>query len=119
MGSTGFCRTWRRACRRNTSWATGADGIHKTFLLRRRYFELLDQTVVGLFAGAKEFAEKTYGHELEARAHATWAESPTCDFWEIGELPVRAAQIRIHARFPVVEHGAPGRVRLRRLLRVE
>jgi hypothetical protein len=65
----------------------GADGVHKTCLLRRRYFELLDQTVVGLFAGAKEFAEKKYGHELEARAHATWAESPTCDFWEVGELP--------------------------------
>ena len=66
----------------------GPDGVHRTFLLRRRYFELLDQTVVGLFAAAKEFAEKKYGHELEARAHATWAQSPTCDFWETGNLPV-------------------------------
>jgi hypothetical protein len=66
----------------------GAEGLHKTFLLRRRYFELLDQTVVALFAGAKEFAESKYGHELEARAHATWAQSPTCDFWETGGLPM-------------------------------
>jgi hypothetical protein len=66
----------------------GAEGVQRTFLLRRRYFELLDKTVVELFAGAKEFAEKKYGHELEARAHATWAQSPTCDFWETGGLPM-------------------------------
>lgn len=59
-----------------------ADGIQKTFLLRRRYFDLLHQTVVGLFATAKVFAEKKYGHELESRAHATWAQSPTIDFWQ-------------------------------------
>ena len=58
-----------------------ADGIQKTWLLRRRYFDLLHKTVVELFATAKEFAEKKYGHELEARAHATWAQSPTIDFW--------------------------------------
>ena len=60
--------------------------IQRTFLLRRRYYDLLEGSVVALFAGAKEFAEKKYGHELEARAHATWAESPTCDVWEGGEL---------------------------------
>lgn len=59
-----------------------ADGVQKTFLLRRRYFDLLHKTVVGLFATAKAFAEKKYGHELEARAHATWAQSPTIDFWQ-------------------------------------
>lgn len=63
-----------------------ADDIHKTFLLRRRYYDLLEESVVELFAGAKEFAETTYGHELEARAHATWAESPTCDSWQTGAL---------------------------------
>ena len=64
----------------------GAEGVQQTALLRRRYFELLDKTIVDLFAGAKEFAEKKYGHELEARAHATWAQSPTCDFWKAGGL---------------------------------
>jgi hypothetical protein len=64
-----------------------ADDIQRTFLLRRRYYELLESTVVELFARAKEFAEKTYGHDLEARAHATWAESPTCDVWRTGALP--------------------------------
>jgi hypothetical protein len=65
---------------------TSPDEIQRTFLLRRRYYDLLEGSVVALFAGAKEFAEKKYGHELEARAHATWAESPTCDVWETGEL---------------------------------
>jgi hypothetical protein len=63
------------------------EDIQRTFLLRRRYYELLEGSVVELFAGAKEFAERTYGHELEARAHATWAESPTCDTWRTGSQP--------------------------------
>jgi hypothetical protein len=62
----------------------GADDIQRTFLLRRRYYELLEETVVKLFADGKAFAEKEYGHELEARAHATWAQSPTIDFWQTG-----------------------------------
>jgi hypothetical protein len=48
---------------------------------------LLEKTVVDLFARAKEFAENLYGHELEARAHATWAQSPTIDFWRTGNAP--------------------------------
>lgn len=61
-----------------------AEGVQKTWLLRRRYFDLLHKTVVELFATAKGFAEQKYGHELEARAHATWAQSPTIDFWQAG-----------------------------------
>jgi len=63
-----------------------ADDIQKTFLLRHRYFDLLQQSVVDLFVRAKVFAEKKYGHELEARAHATWAQSPTIDHWNTGTL---------------------------------
>ncbi len=63
------------------------DDIQKTWLLRRRYYDLLQRTVTQLFCQAKEFAEKKYGHELEARAHATWAQSPTCDFWHTGNQP--------------------------------
>lgn len=62
------------------------DEIQKTFLLRHRYFDLLQQSVVELFVRAKEFAEKKYGQELEARAHATWAQSPTIDHWHTGTL---------------------------------
>jgi hypothetical protein len=65
----------------HTMGGTPAD-IHKTFLFRRRYYDLLSRTVVGLFTGAREYAESLYGHELEARAHATWAQSPTIDAWE-------------------------------------
>lgn len=59
-----------------------AEDIQRTFLLRHRYFNLLQQSVVDLFVRAKDFAEKKYGHELEARAHATWAQSPTIDHWQ-------------------------------------
>ncbi len=76
-----------------------AEAIQQTFLLRRRYYDLLENTVVDLFAGAKEFAEKKYGWELEARAHATWAQSPTCDAWERGSQPVAPRQYEYTPEF--------------------
>ena len=63
------------------------EDVQRTWLLRRRYYQLLHDTVVELFASAKAAAEKLYGHELEARAHATWAQSPTIDFWNTGGQP--------------------------------
>jgi hypothetical protein len=57
-------------------------GIRATALFRSRYYRLLQDGVVDLFAGAKKYLEGRLGHPLEARAHATWAESPTCDIWE-------------------------------------
>jgi len=60
------------------------DDVQRTWLLRRRYYDLLEKTVADLFVQAKEYAEKLYGHELEARAHATWAQSPTIDHWRSG-----------------------------------
>lgn len=61
----------------------GADaaGVQRSFLLRRRYYDLLHRTVVRLFQEAREHAEALYGRKLVATAHATWAESPTCDAW--------------------------------------
>jgi hypothetical protein len=66
--------------------------IQRTFLLRRRYYDLLERTVVSLFTQAKQYAEAKYGHELEARAHATWAQSPTCDIWVSGNQAVPPRQ---------------------------
>ena len=40
--------------------------------------------MVDLFVEAKRHAEERMGHRLEARAHATWAESPTIDRWDTG-----------------------------------
>ena len=68
------------------------EDVQRTYLLRRRYYELLHNTVVELFARAKEAAERRYGHELEARAHATWAQSPTIDFWKVGNQPMAPRQ---------------------------
>lgn len=57
-------------------------GIRATALFRSRYYKLLQDGVVDLFAGAKRYLEGRLGHTVEARAHATWAESPTCDIWD-------------------------------------
>lgn len=59
----------------------GVEGILKTALFRARYYRLLQNGVVDLFVSAKKYLESRLGYQLEARAHATWAESPTCDYW--------------------------------------
>lgn len=58
--------------------------IRETALFRARYYHLLQDTVTDLFTSAKRHAEKRFGHRLESRAHATWAESPTIDCWRVG-----------------------------------
>ena len=63
-------------------FGTSPADIHRTMLFRARYYQLLQDGVVDLFVQAKRHAEERFGHRLEARAHATWAESPTCDRWD-------------------------------------
>lgn len=75
------------------------DDIHRTWLLRRRYFDLLEKTVVDLFVRAKASAERRYGHELDARAHATWAQSPTIDAWHTGDAPLPPRQYEYTSEF--------------------
>lgn len=59
--------------------------IRETALFRARYYRLLQDGVVELFTAAKRYAEERMGHKLESRAHATWAESPTVDYWNVGQ----------------------------------
>jgi len=59
-------------------------GIQETALFRSRYYHLLQDGVVDLFTEAKRYAEEKMGRRLHARAHATWAESPTIDRWNTG-----------------------------------
>ncbi len=63
------------------------DEISATFLLRQRYYHVLEGTVVDLMTDAKHYAEQLAGHTLPARAHVTWAESPTIDDSEPSPLP--------------------------------
>ncbi len=61
------------------------EALREAALFRSRYYKLLQDGVVDLFTGAKRYAEQGMGHRLEARAHATWAESPTIDKWNVGQ----------------------------------
>lgn len=63
------------------------EAVRKTALFRAQYYHLLQDGVVDLFVKAKRHAEERFGYKLESRAHATWAESPTLDYWEIGQEP--------------------------------
>ncbi len=58
------------------------EAIRETALFRARYYRMLQDGVVDLFTEAKHYAEQRFGRRLEARAHATWAESPTIDRWD-------------------------------------
>ena len=62
------------------------EAIHRTFLLRDRYYRMLNDDVVDLFRNAKEYGEKLFGHELSTSAHASWAQSPTIDYWNCEKL---------------------------------
>lgn len=61
------------------------EDIRRTALFRARYYHLLQDGVVDLFTAAKHHAEERFGRRLESRAHATWAESPTIDRWNVGQ----------------------------------
>lgn len=75
------------------------EDIHATALFRARYYHLLQDGVVALFVQAKQHAEKRMGHLLEARAHATWAESPTIDFWRVGQQPQNPSKYEYTSNF--------------------
>jgi hypothetical protein len=55
--------------------------IRRTALFRAHYYRFLQDGLTDLLVQAKRHAEKRMGQRLEARGHATWAESPTCDAW--------------------------------------
>lgn len=73
--------------------------VRETALFRSRYYRMLQDGVVDLFAEAKRYAEQRIGHRLEARAHATWAESPTIDLWNVGRQPLAPNQYEYTSNF--------------------
>jgi hypothetical protein len=75
------------------------EAVHQTYLFRSRYYRMLEGGVVDLMSGAKQYAEELAGHTLEARAHVTWAESPTIDQWDTGTLNRYAAKYEYTSDF--------------------
>ncbi|MCC6587339.1 MAG: hypothetical protein IT168_11655 [Bryobacterales bacterium] len=65
-------------------FGSSPEDVRRTALFRARYYHLLQDGVVDLFTAAKQYAERKVGHRLDARYHATWAQSPTIDYWEVG-----------------------------------
>jgi hypothetical protein len=57
----------------------GAEGIYATWEFRKRYYEMLQNRVVGICIEAKDYAEGLFGGVILTRAHSTWQEAPTCD----------------------------------------
>jgi hypothetical protein len=59
--------------------------IYRTFLLRSRYYGLLEHGIVKLLVDARNEIEKLNGRQMDMFYHATWAESPTCDMWAVND----------------------------------
>ena len=63
------------------------EDIQKTYLFRDRYYKLLNNHVVDLFKDAKQYASDLFKVEdFGTFGHSSWAESPTVDLWNIGDL---------------------------------
>ena len=88
-----FFETGAKAIR-NVQYVMGSqpEEIHKTFLLRDRYYKMLNHDVADLFKKAKEYAESLFGRVLETNGHSSWAESPTIDLWDTEKLRENAAK---------------------------
>lgn len=82
-----FFETGAKAVR-NVQYVMGSkpEDIQRTFLLRDRYYKMLNHDVVDLFKDAKSYAESLFGHSLETAGHSSWAESPTIDTWDTEKL---------------------------------
>jgi hypothetical protein len=85
----------------NTQYVMGesAEAINKTILFRDRYYKLLNNKVVDIFIAAKKYGESLYKRELHNGAHASWAESPTIDLWDVGNLKLEAYQYEYTSNF--------------------
>lgn len=75
------------------------EDIYKTILFRDRYYKLLNDHVVDIFEAARDYAEKLYGRNLPTAGHATWAESPTIDLWDTGDLRMAPYQYEYTSNF--------------------
>lgn len=86
---------------RNRQYVMGEtpEDIHRTFLLRDRYYKMLNHGVVDLFKNAKEYAENIYRQEMPTSAHASWAESPTIDLWDMEKLHDNAYKYEYTSNF--------------------
>jgi hypothetical protein len=75
------------------------EDIHRTFLLRDRYYKMLNNGVVDLFKEAKDYAETLFKRELKTDAHASWAQSPTIDLWNTEKLHSNACLYEYTSNF--------------------
>lgn len=86
---------------RNVQYVMGdtPEDIHLTFLLRDRYYKMLNHGVVDLFKDAKNYAEQLYNREMPTSAHASWAQSPTIDLWDVEKLHDNAYKYEYTSNF--------------------
>jgi hypothetical protein len=62
---------------------SSTDEIQKTFLFRDNYYKMLNHHLVDIFTEVQAYSRELFGVEdWGTSGHASWAESPTVDYWE-------------------------------------
>ena len=93
--------------------------IQKTYLFRDRYYKLLNHHVVDLFKEAKQYASELFKvDDFETFGHSSWAESPTVDLWNIGNLDLHAYKYEYTSNFIWGNTVQPSFCRLLRLFQM-
>jgi hypothetical protein len=89
-GPKSFDRTPQAILNSQYVMGDSPEEISKTILFRDRYYKVLNNRVVDLFKGAKDYADSLFHLGLQTLAHATWAESPTIDLVQTDQLQKQA-----------------------------
>ena len=87
---------------RNIQYVKGKsrEEIQKTYLFRDNYYHMLNDYVVDLFKNAKKYATEIFGVEdWGTSGHSSWAESPTVDMWDVGDLDRHAYKYEYTSNF--------------------
>ena len=71
------------------------EDIHRTFLLRDRYYRMLNDEVVDLFKAAKDYAEELFGRAGNQRARIVGPESDD-RLLELREAQRQSEPVRVY-----------------------
>jgi hypothetical protein len=87
---------------RNIQYVMGKtrEDIQRSFLFRDNYYYMLNDYLVDLFKNAKAYATDLFGVEdWGTSGHSSWAESPTVDIWDVGDLDIQAYKYEYSPNF--------------------
>lgn len=79
---------------------SSVEKIQKTFLFRDNYYKMLNNHLVDIFTEVQAYSRELFGVEdWGTSGHASWAESPTIDYWDTRSLHRNAYKYEYTSNF--------------------